>query len=73
MEEGRNSFNIVRNKPTGTEPLGRPRRRCEEKNIKHLKEIGVNTRNWIDSAQNWDYWGALMNVGLSSEFQKLWS
>jgi hypothetical protein len=24
-----------------------------------LKEIGINTRNWVDSAQDRDYWRAL--------------
>ena len=28
------------------------------------KEIGVNTRNWADSAQDRDYWRALVNVAL---------
>ena len=27
-----------------------------------LKEIGVSTRNWVDSAQDRDYWRALANV-----------
>ena len=27
-----------------------------------LKEIGINTRNWADSAQDRNYWGALVNV-----------
>ena len=27
-----------------------------EENIKiDLKGIGINTRNWVDSAQDWDY------------------
>ena len=30
-----------------------------------LKEIGINTRNWIDSAQDRDYWRALVNVKLN--------
>ena len=29
-----------------------------------LKEIGVNTRNRIDSAQDRDYWRDLVNVAL---------
>ena len=29
-----------------------------------LKEMGINTRNWIDSAQDRDYWIALVNVSL---------
>ena len=30
-----------------------------------LKEIGINTRNWIDSAQDKDYWRALGNAALN--------
>jgi hypothetical protein len=30
-----------------------------------LKEIGINTRNWVDSAQNRDYWRALENETLN--------
>ena len=26
-----------------------------------LREIGINMRNWVDSAQNKDYWRAPMN------------
>ena len=29
-----------------------------------LKEIGVNTRIWVDSAQDRDYWRALVNASL---------
>ena len=36
-----------------------------ENNIRmDLKEIGVNTRNWVDSAQDRDYWRALVNAAL---------
>ena len=27
-----------------------------------LKEIGINTRNWVDSAQDRDYWRILVNI-----------
>ena len=30
-----------------------------------LKEIGISMRNWIDSAQDRDYWRALVNVSLN--------
>ena len=37
-----------------------------EDNIKmDLKEIGVNGRSWIDSAQDRDYWRALVNATLN--------
>ena len=30
-----------------------------------LKEMGINTRNWVDSAQDSDYWRALVNAALN--------
>jgi hypothetical protein len=30
-----------------------------------LKEIGINTRNWVDSAHDRDYWRALVNAALN--------
>ena len=37
-------------------------RRLED-NIKiDLKEIGIDTRNWVESALGWDYWRALVNA-----------
>ena len=37
-----------------------------EDNIRmDLKEIGTNTRNWVDSARDRDYWRVLVNVALN--------
>ena len=30
-----------------------------------LKEIGINTRNWVDLTQDRDYWRALVNAALN--------
>ena len=30
-----------------------------------LKEIGINSRDWVDSAQDRDYRGALVNAALN--------
>ena len=30
-----------------------------------LEEIGIRTRNWVDSAQDRDYWRALVNAALN--------
>ena len=30
-----------------------------------LKKRGINTRNWVDSAQDRGYWGALVNASLN--------
>ena len=31
----------------------------------YLKEISMNRRNWVDSAQGRDYWRTLLNAGLN--------
>ena len=38
-----------------------------------LKEIGINTRDWVDSFQDRDYWRALVNAELNLGFHKPWS
>ena len=48
MEEGRSAFKILSGKPTGKRPLGRSRHRWEDYIRIDLKEIGINTRNWVD-------------------------
>ena len=45
MEESRSAFKIRTGKPTGNIPLGRLRHRMED-NIR-MKEIGINTSNWV--------------------------
>ena len=55
MEEGRSAFKIVTGTAAEKRPLGRLRRRWKDNIRMDLKEIGVNTRNWVDSAQNRDY------------------
>ena len=61
MEEGRSTFKILTGKPTGKRPLGRPRRIWEDNIRMDLEEIGINAGNWVDSAQDRDYWRALVN------------
>ena len=51
MEEDRSAFKMLTGTPTGKRPLGMD-----------LKEIGINTRNWVDLAQDRDYWRALVNA-----------
>ena len=65
MEEGRSAFKILTGKPTGKRPLGRPRRRWEANIRKDHEEIGINAGNWVDSAQDRNYWRALLNATLN--------
>ena len=65
MEERRSRFKILTGKPKGKKPLGRPRRRWEGNIRMDLKEIGINTRNWVYSAQNRVYRRALVTAALN--------
>ena len=55
MKEGRSAFKILPDKPTGKRPLGRPSCRWEDNIRMDLKDIGIDTRNWINSTQDTDY------------------
>ena len=55
MKEGRNSFKILTGKLAGKRRLGRLTRRWEDNIIINFKEIGINTRNLVDLAQDRDH------------------
>jgi hypothetical protein len=38
-----------------------------------LKEIGIKTKNWVESVQDRDYWRDLVNAALNLRFHKSWS
>ena len=65
MEEGRSAFKIVTGKPIGKRPLGRPGRTWEDNIRMDLEEIVINVGNWVDSAQDRNYWRALVNAALN--------
>ena len=50
---------------TGKRPLGRPRRRWEGNIRMDLEKIGINVGNWVDLAQDRNYWRALVNAALN--------
>ena len=54
MEEGRSAFKILKGTPARKRLLGRPKRRWEDNIRMDIKEIGINTRNWVDSALDRD-------------------
>ena len=58
------AFKILTCTPTGNRPLGRPRHRWDDNIRMDHKEIGINTRNWVDLAQDRDYRRALVNAAL---------
>ena len=65
MEEGRSAFKILTDTPAGKRSLGRPMCRWENNIRKDFIEIGINAMNWVNLAQDRDYWRALVNVALS--------
>ena len=62
MEEVRSALKILTCKPTGKRLLGRPRRKWEGNIRMNLEEIGIFTRNWVDSTKARDYWRVLVNA-----------
>ena len=65
MEEGSSAFKILTGKPTGKRSLGRPRRRWEDNIRTDFKEIGISAGNRVDSAQDMNYWRALVNAAFN--------
>ena len=65
--KGRSAFKILTGTPAGKRPLRKLRRRWEEN--KDLKEIGINTRNWVDLTQDRNYWRSLVNAILNLQVQ----
>jgi hypothetical protein len=62
IEEGRSTVKMLTGTPARKRPLGKPR----EGNIRmDLKEMGINARNWVDSAQDRDYWRAFVKAALN--------
>ena len=59
MEEGRTKFKIL------IEIFEWHRRRWENNIRMDLKKIGVNMRNWVNSAHDRDYWRVHVNVALN--------
>ena len=56
MKKGRSAFKIL---------TGKPRRRWEDHIRMDLEEIGINAGNCVYSAQDMDYWRALVNAALN--------
>ena len=58
----RSAFKMLTGTPTGKRPSERPRRRWEDNIRMDLKEIGINTKKWVDLAQDRVQWRALLNA-----------
>jgi hypothetical protein len=59
---------MLTGKPTGMRSLGKFIFKWEDSIRMTFKEIGVSTRNWVDSALDRNYWKAPVNVALNLRF-----
>jgi hypothetical protein len=62
MGEKRNAYRILVGMPEGKRPLGRPTRRWVDNIKMDLTEIGWDGMDWIDLAQDRDWWRSLVNT-----------
>jgi hypothetical protein len=63
--EMRNVHKILVGMPDGKRPLGRPRRRWEDMD---LRETGLEGEDWIRLAQDRHRWQALVNAVMNLRF-----
>jgi hypothetical protein len=62
MGAKRNAYRILVGNREGKRPLGRPRRRRVDNIKMNLREIGWDSMDCIDLAQDRDQWRALVNT-----------
>jgi hypothetical protein len=60
--EKMNAYRILVGKPDGKRPLRRPRHRWVDNIKMGLREIRWGVMDWIDVAQDKDYWRARVNT-----------
>ena len=64
IEEGRSAFKILTGTSAEKRPLGSPRRIWDDNIRINLLEISINTRDWVDLAQDRDYSRAFVNAAM---------
>ena len=62
MEEWSGVHKVLVGKSEGKRPLGRPRRRWEDKIKMDVQEVGRGCGDWTDLAKDRDSWWALVST-----------
>ena len=62
MNGRRGVYRVLMVKPERKRPLGKPRRRWEDNIKMDLQELGCESMDWIELAQDRDRWRALVNA-----------
>jgi hypothetical protein len=60
--EGRSVYRVLVGKSGGKKSQGRPKRKWEDNINMDLHEVGFGGMNWIEMAQDREWWRALVNV-----------
>jgi hypothetical protein len=60
----KNACKILMGKPKGKRLLGRPRRKWVDDSEMNLRNIVWRGVDWIDVAQDMDWWRAVMNTAM---------
>ena len=61
---------VLVEKPEGKRPLGRPRRRWEDNIKMDLQELGGDCGDWMELAQDRDWWRALVSTVMNFRVPK---
>jgi hypothetical protein len=69
----RNVYKVLMGKTEGKRPLGRPRHRWEYGIRMDLREIGWGSVDWIQLAQDRDWWWAFVNTVMNNRVLVPWS
>jgi hypothetical protein len=69
MGEERKVYKVYVGKPEGKRPLGRQRHRWGDGFGMDLREIGWESVEWIQLAQDRDRWRAFMNTMMNRRFR----
>jgi len=62
MGEWRGVYWVLVGKPEGRRPVGKPSLRWEDNIKMDLQEVGCGYMDWIEQAQDRDWWRAIMNA-----------
>jgi len=61
MGESRSLYRVLVGKSEEKKPLGRPRHRWEDNIKMDLQEVGCESMDWVDLAEDRDRWQAMVN------------